>query len=63
MIRDVCERNRNTWFIRTDFAFLDENGKPRTELFVDDKLHLNKQGYAIWTEIIKGELEKVIPIN
>ncbi len=62
MIRDVCERNRNTWFIRTDFAFLDENGKPRTELFVDDKLHLNQHGYAIWTEIIKGELEKVIPI-
>jgi hypothetical protein len=61
MIRDVCEHNRNTWFIRTDIAFLDENGKPRTELFVDDKLHLNQKGYAIWTEIIKGELEKVIP--
>jgi lysophospholipase L1-like esterase len=63
MIKDVCEHNRNTFFIRTDFAFLDENGKPRTEFFIDDKLHLNHQGYAIWTDIVKNELEKVIPVN
>jgi hypothetical protein len=61
MIKDICDHNRNTWFIRTDFAFLDENGKPRTELFVEDKLHLNQQGYGIWTEIIKNELGKIIP--
>jgi hypothetical protein len=62
-IKDICEQNKNTWFIRTDFAFLDKNGKPKTELFIDDKLHLNQQGYAIWTEIVKKELEKIIPIN
>jgi hypothetical protein len=62
-IKDICMHNSNTWFIRTDFAFLDENGKPRTELFVEDKLHLNEKGYAIWTNIIKKELEKIIPVN
>jgi GDSL-like Lipase/Acylhydrolase family len=62
-ISEVCRQNRNTWFIRTDFAFLDEQGKPRTELFIDDKLHLNQKGYAIWTEIIKKELEKALPIT
>jgi hypothetical protein len=61
-IQDVCEHQPNTWFIQTDYAFLNENGKPRTELFIEDKLHLNQQGYAIWTEIVKKELEKVIPI-
>jgi hypothetical protein len=60
MISDVCEKNKNTWFIRTDYAFLDENGKPRTSLFIEDKLHLNQQGYAIWTGIIKGELDRVL---
>jgi len=62
-IHDICEHSNNTYFIRTDSAFLDENRKPRTELFIDDKLHLNRQGYAIWTEIIKKELERVIPIK
>jgi len=62
-IRNICEHNRNTWFIRTDFAFLDDKGKPRTELFIDDKLHLNQQGYAIWTEIITNELVKKIPVE
>jgi hypothetical protein len=62
-IQDICEHQANTFFIRTDYAFLDENGKPRTELFIGDKLHLNQQGYAIWTEIIKKELEKVIPVS
>ena len=62
-ISDICDDRDNTWFIRTDFAFLDANGKPRTELFIEDKLHLNRQGYAVWTEIVKKELEKVIPVT
>jgi hypothetical protein len=62
-ISDICLKYRNTLFIRTDSAFLDATGKPRTELFIDDKLHLNQQGYAIWTEIIKKELEKVVPLT
>lgn len=61
-IKDICGHNKNTYFIPTDFAFLDDNGKPRTELFIDDKLHLNQQGYVTWTEIIKDKLEMVIPV-
>lgn len=60
-IREVCSHNKNTWFIKTDFAFLDDKGQPRTELFRDDKLHLNQEGYAIWTRLIKDELGKVVP--
>jgi hypothetical protein len=62
-IKDICDHNSNTWFIRTDFAFLDEEGKPKTELFIEDKLHLNQQGYSVWTEIIRKELEKVVPVT
>jgi hypothetical protein len=62
-ISDICLKYRNTVFIRTDTAFIDTTGKPKTELFIEDKLHLNQQGYAIWTEIIKNELEKVVPLS
>lgn len=58
-IRKICDNARNTYFIRTDFAFLDQTGHPRKELFADDNLHLNQKGYAMWTEIIKKELENL----
>lgn len=60
LIKDVCDKQRNTYFIKTEYAFLNENGLPRDELFRDDKLHLTEKGYAVWTEIIKKELNKVL---
>lgn len=60
IIRKTCENHRNTYFIKTDFAFLNENGKPRDELFIADNLHLNTDGYKIWTAIIKKELDKIL---
>ena len=60
LIRKVCNAQKNTYSIRTDFAFLNEDGKPRDELFVEDKLHLNAQGYSIWNNIIKKELNRVL---
>lgn len=60
LIRKVCENHRNTYFIQTDYAFLNEKGEPREELFLADKLHLNQEGYNIWTGIIKVELNNVL---
>jgi hypothetical protein len=60
LIRKECQSQKNTYSIRTDFAFINNDGKPKDELFISDKLHLNPQGYAIWTEIIKKELGKVL---
>lgn len=60
MIRQICENKNNTYFILTDFAFLSSNGQPINELFRDDKLHLTEKGYAVWTDIIKEELNQVL---
>jgi hypothetical protein len=62
LVKDICNSKKNTYFIRTDSWFLNENGLPREELFRDDKLHLNEKGYAVWTEIIKKEISKVVPV-
>jgi glycerophosphoryl diester phosphodiesterase len=61
LIKDICENQKNTYFIRTDYAFLNKSGQPINEFFRDDKLHLTEKGYAVWTEVIKKELMKVIP--
>lgn len=60
LIRKECEDHLNTYFIKTDFAFLDDNGEPKDELFVSDKLHLNADGYKVWTEIIKKEIDNIL---
>ena len=58
LIKNICDKKKDTYFIRTDFAFLNENGVPKDELFRDDKLHLSEKGYAVWTDIIRKELDK-----
>ncbi len=45
-----------TQFIDIDAAMLDAQGKPRAELFRKDGLHMNAQGYEVWTAIIKPVL-------
>ncbi len=60
LIEQVCENKPDTYFITTDYAFLDETGKPDDTLFIEDMLHLNPQGYKIWTMIIKKELDNVL---
>ena len=61
LIENICTNQKNTYFIRTDFAFLNESGIPREEYFRPDRLHLTEKGYAVWTEIIKKELNKIVP--
>jgi len=60
LIEKVCNKKNNTYFIRTDFAFLNENGVPIEEYFVSDKLHLSERGYKVWNELIKSEINKVL---
>jgi hypothetical protein len=59
-IMDYCDSKKNLYFIKTDFAFLGQDGKPKDELFRDDLLHLNAKGYEVWKEIVKKELDGVL---
>jgi lysophospholipase L1-like esterase len=36
---------------------LDEDGKPRAELFAKDGLHLNDKGYKVWASVPKPYLK------
>ncbi|MCL6523061.1 MAG: G-D-S-L family lipolytic protein [Thermoflavifilum sp.] len=43
-------------FIDVYHLMLDEKGLPRKDLFLDDGLHMNRQGYVIWINAIKPHL-------
>lgn len=60
MIKGICSKNKNTYYIGTEKYFLSSNGLPKSELFLTDKLHLNPDGYAVWSRIIKNELNTVL---
>lgn len=56
LIKEYCETDPKLHFIDTEQYYLDEKGRPRDELFVDDKLHQNRTGYKLWASIIKPAL-------
>jgi lysophospholipase L1-like esterase len=35
---------------------LDADGRPREEIFLDDRLHMNARGYEIWRVAIRPHL-------
>jgi lysophospholipase L1-like esterase len=44
-------------FINVFPATLGENGQPKPEFFLADRLHMNARGYALWTSIIEPYLK------
>lgn len=58
LIRQFLKSKRKTAFIDVYAEMIDDEGKPRPELFLDDNLHMNKQGYQIWQRIIEPYLLK-----
>lgn len=55
-VKAMSDADERLFFIDTATALLDENGEPDDDLFVLDRLHLNADGYAVWTSIIKPVL-------
>ena len=53
MIAAFIKEQPHMKFINVFTRMLGDDGLPRPEIFVADKLHLNAEGYKLWTEIIR----------
>ena len=60
LIRKHCRDTPNTYFIGTESLFLQDDGTPENDLFRDDQLHLNRDGYIRWAAAIKSHLDSVL---
>lgn len=58
LIGSYCSKNDDLHFISTFDQFTTEEGLPDSTLFREDMLHMNRDGYKLWTDIIKGSLEQ-----
>ena len=59
MARLAADPDDNIFFLDTAAAYLNADGTPKAELFVEDRLHQNAAGYAIWAELLKTKLTEI----
>ena len=52
LVRDWAAAQEGVDFIDVATPMLDAAGQPRAGLFLDDRLHLNADGYALWRGIV-----------
>ncbi len=55
-IAALCERDPLLIYLDIATPMLGADGEPRPEIFVFDGLHLNAEGYALWTAVIRPRL-------
>jgi len=58
LIRKYLSSKKKTAYIDVYKEMIDDEGKPRTDIFLEDNLHMNKDGYAIWKKLIQPHLLK-----
>ena len=63
LIMRYCNEKKGLFYISTRDYFIDKNGLPKEDLFIKDKLHLNRNGYSVWGGIIKNNLNRILALN
>lgn len=58
MIKDFLKNKNKTAFIDVYSKMLNADGTPMKDIFLEDNLHMNAKGYAIWKKIIEPYLVK-----
>jgi lysophospholipase L1-like esterase len=58
LIKKYLRKKKKTSFIDVYHKMLNEHGTPIQEIFIEDNLHMNAKGYAIWQKVIEPYLKK-----
>jgi lysophospholipase L1-like esterase len=58
LIKSFLQKQKNTSFIDVYKPMLLPTGEPKPEIFLEDSLHMNAKGYAIWKKVIQPYLKK-----
>jgi len=58
LIEKYLKEQKHAAFVNVWKPMLGNNGRPRQDLFVEDDLHMNAKGYAIWQKLLQPYLVK-----
>lgn len=53
LVREYAQKAPGVDYLDVYLPMLDAQGQPRAELFVEDRLHMNASGYAIWAGVVR----------
>lgn len=56
LVQEFIRGNQRLAYVDTATPMLGHNCQPRPELFLDDGLHMNAQGYQIWSDLLRDNL-------
>lgn len=56
----LAKRTKNMYYLDTATPMLDATGKPNPALFIEDNLHMNAEGYALWTKKVQWFFKKMV---
>ncbi len=59
LIAQICADNGKLRYVDTATPLLGSDGKPQDNLFLADRLHLNEEGYKVWTGILEPVLAQL----
>jgi len=52
LLKEYCDTSDQLFFIDVWYPMLDKNLRPDPQIFIADSLHMNRQGYVLWKDII-----------
>jgi len=58
LIKKFLLKHSGTRFVNVWDAMLGKDGKPLPDIFIEDRLHMNAKGYAIWQKLLTPYLLK-----
>ncbi len=63
LLKAAVDRHPLLHYIDVAAPLLDTSGKVMTDIFIDDGLHLNEKGTAIWAATIRAALKKEVALE
>jgi lysophospholipase L1-like esterase len=58
LIKDYLGKKKRAVFVDVYHEMLNQDGTPMKDIFLEDSLHMNAKGYAIWQKLIEPYLLK-----
>ena len=60
LVREYTTKEAGLSFIDVHPHMLGEDGQPKPDIYLADKLHMNEKGYAIWKRVVSEHLKSLV---
>lgn len=60
MVESFCKKDRRLMYFDSATPLIGADGRPMDNLFLKDRLHLNAEGYKVWTKLLRPIIEDAL---